>query len=103
MSESPHDYQGTRDQNYEYIDTTSLLRMLFTAPTPRNAETPKIASNICAHACLEESRERPFLVDKRMVTQMLAAYLEQRENPGPQQELLICMHVHTLCSSLMGC
>ena len=35
-----------------------------------------------------ESRERPFLVDKRMVTQMLAAYLEQREHPGPQQEIL---------------
>ena len=36
----------------------------------------------------QESRERPFLVDKRMVTQMLAAYLEQRENPGPQLETL---------------
>ncbi|CAE7516329.1 unnamed protein product [Symbiodinium natans] len=48
--------------------------------------------NAVVERCLSkmeaESRERPFLVDKRMVTQMLAAYLEQRENPGPQQEIL---------------
>ena len=35
-----------------------------------------------------DSRERPFLVDKRMVTQMLAVYLEQKDHPGPQQEIL---------------
>ncbi|CAK9002952.1 unnamed protein product [Durusdinium trenchii] len=38
-----------------------------------------------------DSRERPFLVDKRMVTQMLAAYLEQRDHPGPQQEIMAKM------------
>ncbi|CAE7943965.1 unnamed protein product [Symbiodinium sp. KB8] len=42
----------------------------------------------CVAKMEAESRERPFLVDKRMVTQMLAAYLEQRENPGPQLEIL---------------
>jgi len=38
-----------------------------------------------------DSRERPFLVDKRMVTQMLAAYLEQRDHPKAQQEILTKM------------
>lgn len=45
--------------------------------------------------CLEkmerESRERPHLVDKRMVTQMLAAYLEQRDHPTAAQEIMFKM------------
>mmetsp|Transcript_24118 Transcript_24118/g.55696 ORF Transcript_24118/g.55696 Transcript_24118/m.55696 type:complete len:301 (-) Transcript_24118:90-992(-) len=42
----------------------------------------------CVEKLEKESRERPHLVDKRMATQMLAAYLEQRENPREQQEIL---------------
>ncbi|CAE7220784.1 unnamed protein product [Symbiodinium sp. CCMP2592] len=42
----------------------------------------------CVAKMEAESRERPFLVDKRMVTQMLAAYLEQRENPGEEVQAL---------------
>lgn len=38
-----------------------------------------------------DSRERPFLVDKRMVTQMLAAYLEQSNHPKAQHEILTKM------------
>ncbi|CAJ1425368.1 unnamed protein product [Effrenium voratum] len=56
------------------------------------AQEEQKALNAVVERCLAkmevDSRERPFLVDKRMVTQMLAAYLEQRENPGPQQEIL---------------
>jgi len=42
----------------------------------------------CIAKLQKESQERPHLVDKRMVTQMLAAYLEQRENPRQQQEIM---------------
>ena len=50
-------------------------------------------------------------VDKRMVTQMLAAYLEQRDHPKAQQEILTKMaesqttqnwHVHTCPVSFNG-
>jgi len=45
----------------------------------------------CVEKLEKESRERPHLVDKRMATQMLAAYLEQRDNPREQQEILTKM------------
>lgn len=41
----------------------------------------------CVEKLEKESQERPHLVDKRMVTQMMAAYLEQRDNPREQQEI----------------
>jgi len=45
----------------------------------------------CIAKLEKESRERPHLTDKRMVTQMLAAYLEQRDNPRQQQEIMVKM------------
>jgi len=45
----------------------------------------------CVEKLEKESRERPHLIDKRMATQMIAAYLEQRENPKEQQEILAKM------------
>eukprot|EP00747_Dinoflagellata_sp_TGD_P095931 gnl/TRDRNA2_/TRDRNA2_166667_c2_seq1.p1 gnl/TRDRNA2_/TRDRNA2_166667_c2~~gnl/TRDRNA2_/TRDRNA2_166667_c2_seq1.p1 ORF type:complete len:618 (+),score=186.22 gnl/TRDRNA2_/TRDRNA2_166667_c2_seq1:1-1854(+) len=42
----------------------------------------------CVEKLEKESRERPHLVDKRMVTQMLAAYLEQRDNPRQAEEIM---------------
>eukprot|EP00930_Biecheleria_cincta_P064306 TRINITY_DN4986_c0_g1_i1.p1 TRINITY_DN4986_c0_g1~~TRINITY_DN4986_c0_g1_i1.p1 ORF type:complete len:1047 (-),score=400.60 TRINITY_DN4986_c0_g1_i1:179-2959(-) len=45
----------------------------------------------CLGKMEKDAQERPHLVDKRMVTQMLAAYLEQRDNPGPQQEIIAKM------------
>lgn len=51
--------------------------------------------NAVVERCLtkmeQDSRERPHLVDKRMVTQMVAAYLEQRDHPRQQQEILTKM------------
>jgi len=45
----------------------------------------------CLGKLEKDGRERPHLVDKRMVTQMLAAYLEQRDNPVNQQEIMVKM------------
>jgi len=45
----------------------------------------------CLDKMENESRERPHLVDKRMVTQMVAAFLEQRDHPRAQQEILTRM------------
>jgi len=45
----------------------------------------------CVEKLERDSRERPHLVDKRMVTQMVAAYLEQRENPRQAQEIIAKM------------
>merc|ERR1712060_767934 len=42
----------------------------------------------CVEKLEQDGRERPHLVDKRMVTQMLAAYLEQRDNPTASQEIM---------------
>ncbi|CAK0891736.1 unnamed protein product, partial [Prorocentrum cordatum] len=39
----------------------------------------------CLAKLEKEGMERPHLVDKRMVTQMLASYLEQRDNPRQSQ------------------
>merc|ERR1712060_529701 len=51
--------------------------------------------NDCVERCLEklekDGQERPHLVDKRMVTQMVAAFLEQRDNPRQQQEIMARM------------
>jgi len=59
------------------------------------AQEEKKTLNGVIERCLgkmeKDSKERPHLVDKRMVTQMLAAYLEQRDNPGPQQEIIAKM------------
>merc|ERR1712135_178286 len=41
----------------------------------------------CVAKLEKESLERPFLVDKRMVTQMMAAYLQQRDYPKQQLEI----------------
>merc|ERR1712203_1299830 len=45
----------------------------------------------CLAKLEKEGQERPHLVDKRMVTQMVAAYLEQRDNPRQQQEIMARM------------
>jgi len=45
----------------------------------------------CVEKLEKESRERPFLVDKRMVTQMLASFLEQRNNPSASSEIMAKM------------
>lgn len=45
----------------------------------------------CLEKMEKDGRERPHLVDKRMVTQMVAAFLEQRDKPRPQQEILVRM------------
>merc|ERR1712190_611147 len=45
----------------------------------------------CVEKLEKESRERPHLVDKRMVTQMIAAYLEQRDTPRQSQEIMARM------------
>jgi len=45
----------------------------------------------CVEKLEKEGRERPHLVDKRMVTQMLAAYLEQRDNPRHREEIMAKM------------
>lgn len=42
----------------------------------------------CLQRMEKEGQERPHLVDKRMVTQMVAAYLEQRDHPKQQQEIM---------------
>jgi len=59
------------------------------------AEQEQTKLNSVVERCLEkmekDGRERPHLVDKRMVTQMVAAYLEQRDNPRQQQEILARM------------
>merc|ERR1712039_1050521 len=47
--------------------------------------------NRCLEKLEKEGQERPHLVDKRMVTQMVAAYLEQRDNPRQQQEIMARM------------
>merc|ERR1712129_410042 len=51
--------------------------------------------NDCVERCLQkmekDGQERPHLVDKRMVTQMVAAYLEQRDFPRQQLEVLTRM------------
>lgn len=55
----------------------------------------KTATDDVARRCLEklqhEGLERPHLVDKRMVTQMLAAYLEQRDNQKARDEVMARM------------
>merc|ERR1719458_100629 len=60
--------------------------------TLQTVESEKSALNNVVERCVEklekESRERPHLVDKRMVTQMVAAYLEQRDNPREQLEIM---------------
>merc|ERR1712060_319502 len=45
----------------------------------------------CVEKLEQDGRERPHLVDKRMVTQMLAAYLEQRDNPRQREEIMTKM------------
>merc|ERR1711870_51794 len=45
----------------------------------------------CIAKLEKESQERPHLVDKRMVTQMVAAYLEQRDYPKQQLEIMARM------------
>lgn len=59
------------------------------------AEEEKVALNGVVERCLEklhrEGQERPHLVDKRMVTQMLAAYLEQRDNQKRRDEVMAKM------------
>merc|ERR1719414_1216223 len=47
---------------------------------------PKLVER-CVAKLEKESLERPFLVDKRMVTQMMAAYLQQRDYPKQQLEI----------------
>eukprot|EP00929_Paragymnodinium_shiwhaense_P029135 TRINITY_DN16768_c0_g1_i2.p1 TRINITY_DN16768_c0_g1~~TRINITY_DN16768_c0_g1_i2.p1 ORF type:complete len:738 (-),score=305.87 TRINITY_DN16768_c0_g1_i2:98-2311(-) len=42
----------------------------------------------CVEKLEKDSMERPHLVDKRMVTQMLAAYLEQKDNPLASYEIM---------------
>jgi hypothetical protein len=59
------------------------------------AEQEKASLSSVVERCVEklekESRERPHLVDKRMVTQMLASYLEQNDNPDTQWEIMAKM------------
>merc|ERR1712194_524761 len=45
----------------------------------------------CLEKMEKDSMERPHLVDKRMVTQMVAAYLEQQDHHQQQQEILARM------------
>jgi len=45
----------------------------------------------CLTKMEKEAQERPYLVDKRMVTQMVAAYLEQKHHPRQQHEILARM------------
>lgn len=42
----------------------------------------------CVEKLEKDSRERPHLVDKRMVTQMIASFLEQRDNPANAFEIM---------------
>ena len=53
---------------------------------------------------ISENLHRFLQVDKRMVTQMLAAYLEQRDHPGPQQEIMAKMaEAWTQTRRMAGC
>merc|ERR1712060_624449 len=59
------------------------------------AKQEQVSLNDVVNRCLskldKESQERPHLVDKRMVTQMVAAYLEQRDYPKQQLEIMARM------------
>eukprot|EP00928_Gymnodinium_smaydae_P036369 TRINITY_DN25433_c1_g4_i1.p1 TRINITY_DN25433_c1_g4~~TRINITY_DN25433_c1_g4_i1.p1 ORF type:complete len:549 (-),score=177.86 TRINITY_DN25433_c1_g4_i1:36-1682(-) len=45
----------------------------------------------CVEKLEKDSRERPHLVDKRMVTQMIAAFLEHRDKPRQAQDIMAKM------------
>ncbi|CAE8623530.1 unnamed protein product [Polarella glacialis] len=59
------------------------------------SQQEKHSLNSVVERCLQklekDGQERPHLVDKRMVTQMLAAYLEQRDNTKAAQEIMAKM------------
>jgi len=90
LLKSQQDWREAVDQSRDLkAENEDLRRNL--AATAQEKDTLHDVVTRCVEKLEKESRERPHLVDKRMVTQMVAAYLEQRDNPRQAQEIMAKM------------